>query len=47
MVRHEVSVECTISHSDEDGADLALDAIVRAVRARLSESEDSTRPISP
>ena len=39
MVRHELSVECTVTHATEDGADLALDAIVRAVRARLSAAE--------
>ena len=46
MVRHELSIECTCSHATEDAADLALDAIVRAVRARLSGAEDSTRPIA-
>ena len=35
-----------MSHSDEDGADLALDAIVRAIRARLLDAEHSTRPIA-
>ena len=45
MVRHELSVEVTVSNPTEDAADAALDAIVRAVRARLSASEDSTRPI--
>ena len=46
MVRHELSVECTVSHPTEDGADTLLDAIVRAVRARLSDAEHSTRPIA-
>ena len=46
MVRHELSVECTVSHPHEDGADTLLDAIVRAVRARLSDAEHSTRPIA-
>ena len=45
MVKHELSVEVTVSHPTEDGADTLLDAIVRAVRARLSASEDSTRPV--
>ena len=46
MVRHEVSVECTVSHATEDGADLALDAIVAAVRARLFDAERGERPIA-
>ena len=44
MTRHEVSVECTVSHPTEDGADELLDSIVRAVRARLSDAAESTRP---
>ena len=44
MVRHELAVEVTVSHATEDGADAALDSIVRAVRARLSGAEYSTRP---
>ena len=39
MVRHELSVEVTVSHATEDGADAALDAIVRAVRQRLDAAE--------
>ena len=46
LARHEVSVEVTVSHQAEDGADELLDAIVRAVRARLSDAEHSERPIS-
>ena len=46
MVRHELSVECTVSHQAEDGADELLDSIVRTVRARLSDAEHSTRPIA-
>ena len=46
MTRDEVSVECTVSHPTEDGADLALDAIVRAIRVRLMDAEHSTRPIA-
>ena len=46
MVRHELSVECTVSHPTEDGADTILDAVVLAVRARLSDAEASTRPIA-
>ena len=39
MVRHELSVESTVSHPTEDGADTILDAVVLAVRARLSDAE--------
>ena len=46
MVVHELSVECTVTHSSEDGADEALDAIVRAVRARLSCAESTDDPIA-
>ena len=46
MVRHELSVECTVSHSSEDGADALLSDIVRAVRRRLGAAEHSTRPIA-
>ena len=46
MLLHSLSVECTVSHPTEDGADALLDDIVRAVRARLSASEDSTRRIA-
>ena len=46
MVRHELSIECTVSHATEDGADELLDGIVRAARARLSDAEGSTRPIA-
>ena len=35
----------TVSHATEDGADLALDAIVAAVRARLFDAEQGERPI--
>ena len=35
-----------MSHQTEDGADALLDSIVKAVRLRLSESADSTRPIA-
>ena len=45
MVRHELSIEVTVSHQGEDGADALLDAIVAVVRGRLAASEDSTRPI--
>ena len=46
LVRHELSVEITAAHQTEDGADELLDAVVRAVRQRLSAAEHSTRPIA-
>ena len=39
LVRHELSVEVTVSHATEDGADELLDAVVRAVRQRLDAAE--------
>ena len=39
MVRHELSCEITAAHSTEDGCDVLLDAIVRAVRQRLDAAE--------
>ena len=45
MVRHLIDLECTVSHATEDGADEQLDALVQAVRARLDEAENATRPI--
>ena len=39
LVRHELSVECTVSHPYEDAADELLDAVVRAVRQRLDAAE--------
>ena len=47
MVRHELAVEVTVSHATEDGADAALDSIVRAVRARLSGAESQHAPRLP
>ena len=46
LVRHELSVECTVSHSDENGADKLLDSIVGAIRHRLSAAENSISPIT-
>ena len=46
MTRHELSVEVTVSHSDETGADKLLDSIVAAVRGRLLASEHAGRPIA-
>ena len=39
MVRHELSVEVTVSHATEDGADALLDDAVRAVRQRIDAAE--------
>ena len=46
LIRHSMSVECTVSAITEDAADAALDAIVKAVRDRLADAEYSTHPIS-
>ena len=46
MVKHELAVECTVSHPTEDGCDELLDGVVRAVRARLSDAEHSAHPIA-
>ena len=45
MVRHELSIEVTVSHAVEDGADAVLDGVVAAVRARLFDAERGERPI--
>ena len=45
MVKHSMSIEITASDPTEDGADETLDSIVAAVRARLSDAADSTRPV--
>ena len=45
LVRHVLSVEIAVSHADEDGADAALDGIVRAVRERLAAAAQQDRPI--
>ena len=46
MVKHELSVQCTVSHPTEDGADERLDSIVAAVRRRLLDAENTERPIT-
>ena len=46
MVQHELSVEVTVSHQSEDGADELLDAVVRAVRQRIGAAERQLRPIA-
>ena len=46
MIVHALSVECTVSHATEDGADELLDGIVLAVRQRIGAAEHDTRPIA-
>ena len=46
MIRHELSIEVTVSHRTEDGADALLDGIVTALRRRLLDAETSERPIA-
>ena len=46
MVKHELSVQCTVSHPTEDAGDELLDSIVAAVRRRLLDAEHSTGPIA-
>ena len=45
LIRHELFIEITVSDTTEDGADEALDAIVQAVRGRLSAAEAEADPI--
>ena len=45
LIRHELSCEITVSHVSEDGADAKLDAIVQAIRGRLSAAESESDPI--
>ena len=46
LLVHELSIEVTVGHSQEDAADELLDSIVRAVRARLSAAETTDDPIA-
>ena len=46
MVRHELSVEITVSHASEDGADTLLDSIVRVTRSRLAAAAYQDNPIT-
>ena len=46
MVRHELSIEVTVSHPTEDAADELLDAVVRAVRQRIGAAEHENAPIA-
>ena len=45
LLRHSLSIEITVSHVTEDGADELLTSIVQAVRRRLLDAETSERPI--
>ena len=46
MIRHSMSIEITVSHATEDGADELLDGAVRAVRHRLGAAEYDSAPIA-
>ena len=46
LVRHELSIEVTVRHPAEDGADELLDDVVRAVRQRLGVAEQNEAPIA-
>ena len=46
MVKHALSIEVTVSHATEDGADEALDSIVAAVRRRLLDAAIGADPIT-
>ena len=46
LVKHELSIEVTVSSASESGADELLDGVVRAVRQRLGAAEAGTGPIS-
>ena len=45
LLRHEMSIEVTVSHVSEDGADELLDSIVRIIRTRLCAAETGVEPI--
>ena len=45
MIKHSMSIEITVSHVSEDGADEALDSIVAAVRRRLLAAATGEVPI--
>ena len=44
MLRHELTVEVTVSHVSEDSADTLLNSIVGSVRGRLLASETGEGP---
>ena len=45
LVKHSMSVEVTVSHPTEDGADERLDSIVAAIRVRLQAAEVGSVPV--
>ena len=45
-VKHELSIEVTVSHQTEDGADELLDSIVAAIRAASAQLRTASNPIS-
>ena len=45
LLRHQLSIEVTVTHASESGADTILDRIVGAIRRRLIDAETSERPI--
>ena len=46
LLRHELALEVTVSHTTEDAADEALNAIVAALRGRLLAAQSSLDPIA-
>ena len=46
MVRHELSLEVTVSAADEDTADARLSDLVQAIRRRVDEAENGLQPIA-
>ena len=46
LVRHEIQVEITVAATTEDAADETLDAIVKAIRGRLSAAENGISPVT-
>ena len=45
LLRHSLSIEVTVSHVSEDGADELLTSIVQVLRRRLLDAETGERPI--
>ena len=46
LVGHRLSIEVTVTHATESGADELLDGAVLAVRRRLGAAEHGTDPIA-
>ena len=46
LIRHEISIETTVSNATEDAADAQLDAIVSALRTRLLRAQSTDQPIA-